>query len=191
MDNIDYICKNMLNLDWSPEISTEAAEILDLCDSTLEKMYILGACHFIEKIGLEGNGAAPINLSESVVSIDGEIYRGIWVLEPWSGWYLDELPQELQSGPSALLFVPQYKSPEKKITHDFALFYGDDNGSPKWTRKHVIEIDGYGVHKERREKDSLRDSSLSYDVVRFYEETDDPREWFKKIVLKDAGYKNS
>lgn len=142
-------------------------------------MYILGACHFIEKIGLESNGYEPIQLWASSVSIDNENYQGNWVLEPWDGWHLDELPKELQSSPSALLFVPQYKSPEKPITHNLALFYGDDNGSATWSRKHVIEIDGYGVHKERRDKDTSRDNELSYSVLRFYEEIDSPTERFK------------
>ena len=86
-----------------------------------------------------------------------------------------------------MLFVPQFKSLEKDITHDLALFYGDDNGRPKWALKHLVEIDGYGVHKNRREKDGLRDFDLSYKVHRFYEETDKPLDWFRKVVHLDAG----
>ncbi len=89
------------------------------------------------------------------------------------------------------MFVPQYKSPEKQITYDIAIFYGDDNGSPKWSLKYVVEVDGYGVHKDRRVKDELRDSNLSYEILRFREESSDPKNWFGDIIKLDIEYKNS
>ncbi|WP_062262456.1 hypothetical protein [Endozoicomonas arenosclerae] len=185
MDNqdIEYICKNLLKTNWKPKLDSDVLSVFDKCDSKLEIMFILGACEFIKN-----QSENTCWMTTSTVNIDGNSYEGIWYVEPWMGWYLDELPQESQGGPSALLFVPQYKSPEKEITHDLALFYGDDNGSPTWRRTHVIEIDGYGVHSERRKSDRLRDSGLSYPVKRFYEETNSPNDWFRDIVYTDAGW---
>ncbi|WP_409279474.1 hypothetical protein [Pseudomonas defluvii] len=180
--DVDYICKQMLHLDWSPVLDPKALEVLARCDSTLEQMFILGAYDFIRR-----RCPSVPKLSTSSVRIGAANYEGIWIWEPWFAWDLDELPQDKRGGPSALLFVPQFESLEKSITHDLALFYGDDNGSPKWRLKHIIEIDGYGVHKDRREKDGLRDFGLSYSVNRFYEETDKPLNWFVNIVRRDAG----
>ncbi|MBB1163127.1 hypothetical protein [Aquariibacter albus] len=179
--DIDYICKQMLHIDWSPRLDAKALEVLARCDSKLEAMFILGACDFIRQ-------RCPVvpQLSTSSVRVSERIYEGIWLWEPWFAWDLDDLPEDKRGGPSALLFVPQFESSEKKITHDLALFYGDDNGSPRWSLKHVVEIDGYGVHKGRREKDESRDVGLSYRVNRFYEETDKPLDWFKTIVHQDA-----
>jgi len=179
--DVEYICNYLLKIDWVPQLSEDALEILGSCDSKLEMMFVLGACDFIRR-----QSDSEVTLSTAKVDINGREYQGIWFWEPWWGWYLDDIPQSKQSGPSALLFVPQFRSPEKEITHDLALFYGDDNGSPKWTLQHVIEIDGYGVHHDRRSKDSLRDVGLSYPVHRFFEETDKPTEWFRKIVYFDA-----
>lgn len=171
----------MLNINPPPILDSNVLRILAKCDSKLEQMFILGAYEFIR----QRCPAAP-TLSTSSVRIGERTYEGIWLWEPWFAWDLDDLPEDKRGGPSALLFVPQFQSPEKNITHDLALFYGDDNGSPKWLLKHVIEIDGYGVHKDRRVKDDLRDFGLSYSVYRFYEETDKPLDWFRKIVYNDA-----
>lgn len=179
--DIEYTCKQMLNIEWVPKLSLECLEIISRCDSKLEQMFILGACDFIRR-----RCETPPTLSNSIVQLNGHKYSGIWFLEPWFGWRLDDLPPEKQSGPSALMFVPQFKSPEKEITHDLAIFYGDDNGSPTWKLKHVVEIDGYGVHQDRRDKDALRDDGLSYKIHRLYEETDKPLEWFKRIIYSDA-----
>lgn len=184
--DIEYICTNLLKTGWVPKLDSDVLRVLEKCDSKLEVMFILGACDFINQ---QSDGDHWI--TTSTVRENGNTYEGIWYIEPWMGWYLDELPQERQGGPSALLFVPQYESPEKGITHDIALFYGYDNGSPEWELKHVIEIDGYGVHKERRFKDNLRDNGLSYPVKRFYEETNNPNDWFREIVYEDAGWKCS
>jgi hypothetical protein len=179
--DVDYMCKKMLHLDWSPVLDPKTLEVAN-CDSKLEQMFILGAFDFIRR-----RCPSIPNVTTSSVRIGASTYDGIWVWEPWFAWDLDELPQDKRGGPSALLFVPQFKSPEKDITHDLTLFYGNDNGRPKWTLKHLVEIDGYGVHKDRGEKDGLRDFGLSYKVHRFYEETDKPFDWFRKIVNLDAG----
>ncbi|MFD1214972.1 hypothetical protein [Microbulbifer celer] len=182
INDVKYICRDLLKIDWIPELGPDALEVLSRCDSKLEMMYLLGACDFIRR-----QSEFQPTFTTSVVNLYGKSYEGIWFFEPWFGWYLDDISDDRQGGPSALLFVPQFKSPEKEITHDLALFYGDDNGSPTWSLKHLIEIDGYGVHSSRRDKDSMRDNGLSYTVHRFYEETDDPLDWFRKIVHTDAG----
>ncbi|MFJ4431466.1 hypothetical protein ACIPZG_10920 [Pseudomonas sp. NPDC089395] len=183
--DVEYICKSMLHIDWSPVLDPKALEILARCDSKLEQMFILGACNFIRL-----RCPSTPNVSTSTARFGSRTYEGIWVWEPWFAWDLDELPQDKRGGPSALLFVPQFKSPEKDITHDLALFYGDDNGKPNWELEHIVEIDGYGVHKDRRETDKFRDTDLSYKVHRLYEETDKPHDWFRKIVHLDANLKN-
>lgn len=182
--DIFYICRNMLHIAQPPLLDSRVLEVLGRCDSKLEVMFILGAWDFIRQ-----RCPCTPNISTSTVRIGARAYRGVWFWEPWFAWDLDELPENKRGGPSAILLVPQFESSEKKITHDLALFYGDDNGSPKWTLKHVVEIDGYGVHKERREKDEVRDIGLSYKVHRFYEETDKPLDWFRKIIYEDARFK--
>lgn len=182
---IKYVCEQMLQIKWEPKLDDAALTTLDLCDSTLEVMYFLGACHFIEGMTKKHTGTT-LTIKTSTVQYGGQRYTGIWILEPWNAWYLDELPPEQRSGPSALLFVPQLRSSQKDITHDFGLFYGNDNGSPTWRFAHAIEVDGYGAHTERRTKDQLRDTGLDYPVLRFFEETDKPLEWFRKVIFADA-----
>jgi hypothetical protein len=179
---LQYICRQMLHVDWSPKLSEQALNILSRCDSRLEQMFILGALHYIERTGRHADGPDVLTIRTSDVKFNDEKYVGLWVQEPWFGWYREG---RVWGGPSALLMVPQLRSPSKDIRHDFGLFYGDDNGSPKWTFRHAVEVDGYAVHEARREKDELRDSDLSYSVLRFHEEQDKPLEWFRQVVLKD------
>ncbi|KXK11976.1 MAG: hypothetical protein UZ14_CFX002002556 [Chloroflexi bacterium OLB14] len=53
---MSYICREILDLkDWFPSISNidEVLQVLDLCESNLEIMYLLGSYHYIEKNGKE------------------------------------------------------------------------------------------------------------------------------------------
>lgn len=181
--DVEYICNQMLKISWSPNFEPDVLDVLEKCDSKLEQMFILGACYFLKEHCENEHW-----ITTSVVQHGSRLYTGIWYIEPWFGWHLEELPQKIQIGPSALLFVPQLKSSEKELTHDIGLFYGDDNGSPKWRLAHAVEIDGYAVHQDRREKDQLRDEGLTYSLMRFYEESDDPLEWFRKVVYRDVGW---
>lgn len=188
--NFTYLCRQMLEIDWVPPLDSDALSLLDRCDSKLEVMFIAGAFHFIKTMqeNFYGGKHDP-SLHLANIDFNGRAYQGIWYVEPWEGWYIfdDDEDCELNSGPSAVAFVPQMKSPEKDITHDIGIFYGDDNGSPTWTFSKAIEIDGYAVHKDRRDKDRMRDSGLSYPVLRFAEENTDIRTWFRKVVEFEAG----
>jgi hypothetical protein len=181
---IDYICKHMLGTEWRPNIDQEVLHVLDKCQSKLEIMYLLGAAYFIDQIGQESGHGWDENIPLRLGSInyEGNFYEGIWFLEPWSGWYLADVP--VWAGPSALMFVPQLEFGEN-IHHDFGVFYGNDNGSPIWDLEFVVEIDGYGIHKDRRKKDFYRDSIVPYRVIRLYEETHNPLNWFEQIVRRD------
>ena len=186
----EYICRSILGLDWQPKISPEAQAVLDRCAICLDRMYILGACHSIDKVGLEESDYTDLVLKSSDVAVDNRTYTGIWVVDPWSGWYLPETIEPLEKGPPALLFVPQYKSPEQDITHSMALFYGDDKKTPRWSLRHIIDIDGREVDGDTRAKEILRDNGLSYKAERFYEEIDGPKNWFQRIILADIMAKN-
>ena len=175
----------VMGLDWRPKISPDAQEVLEKCGSSLGQMYILGACHSMANTGLEYSHCSQLQIKTADLLVDNRNYTGILVVQPWEGWYLPEFLQGLRREPPALLFVPQYNSPEKDIIHDLALFYGDDKVRPSWSRRHVIEITAHGVDGDSREKEILRDSGLSYRVERLYEEVDNPKRWFQKIILAD------
>jgi hypothetical protein len=178
----------MLHTTWRPSLSDEALKILGRTDSLLEQAFFFGAWHFLETKSKDGEGPDRLTLKTSRVKFGNDTYEGLWLVEPWFGWYQSGTQW---GGPSALMFVPQLKAEGKDITHDFGLFYGDDNGSPKWNLRSVVEVDGYGVHKDRRPEDAMRDEGLTYPVMRLYEETDKPLTWFEKVVAADAAARKS
>lgn len=185
--DIKYICKHMMGVDWLPsfieipsylnntdnrkrweEQQTKILRILSKCQSKLEVMYFLGIGYY-----LHGNG---VNNSTSddypphwPDSVNGQ--EGIHISEPFCGG-------RYGNGQSSLLVVPQYQSPEKPIHHDFGLFAGESNGGGPWHFYRVVEVEGYGVHKQRREADLKRYEGLSYPVITLYEESMHPQDWY-------------
>jgi hypothetical protein len=180
-NQVEYLCEYMLDVRWRPDMDDAALAVLDLCQSKLEIMYLLGAAYFIQH---NGWWSKNLPLRRATVTYHDAPYSGIWFVEPWWGWVQDV---ELWPGPSAMLFVPQLaygdlRTGEKAIHHDFGVFYGDDQEPPHWTLQFALEIDGYGPHKDRRPQDAYRDNLLPYPVVRLYEEADSPLTWFERII---------
>ena len=165
-NQVRYICEQMMGVHWVPNISSEVFDVVRKCDSKLELMYLLGVgFHIYENALKHGNGHDEYPAIMKGELSDGQ--DGVWFVEPWFGYC-----PACGNGPSALMFVPQYKSPEKDIHHDFGVFTAGDNGAHSgWNFQYAVEIDGYGVHKDRRKSDEFRDRGLSYPIYRYYEES--------------------
>jgi hypothetical protein len=171
--DIRYICKYMMNIEWLPSFlldrqCSDVLRILSICQSKLEIMYFLGIGYYLNKNWSKGkiDYEYPWFYPESHQELEG-----IHISEPFVGGTYDH-------GLSSLLVIPQYPSPEKPIYHDFAFFSGEHNGGGPWHFYWAIEIEGYGIHKQRRAQDEKRYEGLSYPVIRVYEETISPLEWY-------------
>lgn len=189
---VSYIYQYMLNVDPLPGLDLLKPRTLntfDLCESKLELMYLLGAFYFMNKTSVEaGHGEiGGERLWHERIPYGGKMYDAVWVMDPWPGFYVPWTAGGW-GGPSALYFVPQlwYKNIYR---HDFGLFMaGDNGGGPPFSFQGVVEIDGYNVHRNQREKDLHRDKSLSCSVIRLREELDDPLLWFGQVVAPYAGW---
>lgn len=177
---IDYICRDMLGLgEWRPDIGDEEEWCLTMtaCGSLLEVAYLIGAYHWMEETAAAVHHAWAPPMSHSVIEVNGVNRNGIWFMEPWCGF-------GARGGPSAFAMLPQY--PVGGYHADFALVTGDDNGSPRWTLTAFVEINGYAVHRRRREHDERRALAIekcsAVPVLHFFEETDDPLTWFQHVV---------
>jgi len=181
--HINNLIKKSLNIVWEPDISDEALHIIDKCDSTTEKLYLLGAAYYIEQTRNKhhGDGSGQhLPIISCVLKYNNISYEGLWFLCPWGGWL-----SGIGAGPSACAFVPQLKFPNVNYHHDFGLFYSNSDGGENWSLRCAIEIDPEVTHKSRRNKDGYRDSLVDYKVVRIYDETHDYLSWFQVIVNTD------
>lgn len=177
----------MLEVDWSPKLSQRSMKIFDKCDSLLEVMYLFGAIHFLEsicnRVGNMAVGEYAITTGTVIHrgnELDGICFQGVWPL------WIDEIGEDC--GPQSILFVPQVEF-GPKFHHDFGIFYGDKYGSTeKWVLKYGVEVDGYVIHKKRREKDKYRDSIVKYPVIRVLEEIHNPLKWFRLVMESDDDY---
>lgn len=179
------LIKDVLEIDWEPEISPRALQILNRCDSKTEKLYIIGAAYYVEQARnrfMSWPDDTKLIISTCFIEYNSIEYEGIWFNEPWFAWY--ELSQ---GGPSACAFVPQLKFKNINYHHDFGLFYNSDNGGAEsWNLNYVIEIDPDHTHNNRKDKDAYRDSIVDYEVVRICEDVPNYLTWFKEIIRKDG-----
>lgn len=179
-----YVCKNMLGVEGTPNFSDQhRARIystLKKCDSYLELMAFLGMCYYIQGSSFTkpcNVGYVPVtfvDIGEAIVITNSEAW-----MESKKGWY-------------NLMVVPQLQTVVKSrynnkhsitLTHDFGFFI------PKLItsvyNKHqmlcIVEVDGYAVHKDRRDKDAVRDNSVQYPVIRLLEEKVDLLTWFRYL----------
>lgn len=164
-DDIRYICQHMMGVNWLPSYDRDVLRILGQCQSKLEIMYFLGIPYYLSR-----NLGSPEYPHLWVTEHEG--VKGIFVEEPFAGgrW---------GNGFSALLVIPQYQSPNKLIHHDFGLFISGDNGGGNWDLYAAVEIEGYGVHRDRRKQDDSRYKGLPYKVIRVFEETTNPLDWYQ------------
>jgi hypothetical protein len=178
------LIKSVLCVDWEPNITPGAMEVINLCDSTTEKLYFIGAAYSVEKVRnkqLNNSDDSKMLITDCTIEYEQVKYRGIWFSDPWFGWY-----EHASWGPSACAFVPQLKFRDHNYHHDFGLFYNCDNGGcGKWNLAHVIEIDPDFTHTDRKEIDAYRDSIVDYDVVRICENIPSYLTWFTEIIKRD------
>jgi hypothetical protein len=189
IDKIKYICTKMLEVDWCPKLDRKSMKILDKCDSLLEVMYLFGAVYFLESIcQREGNVAVgEYSIETGSVIHRGKELEGIFFHGVWPLW-ISEVGTDC--GPQSILFVPQVRfGPD--FHHDYGIFYGDKYGSTdKWVFKYGVEVDGYVIHKKRRDKDKYRDTIVDYPVIRLLEETQNPLKWFRLVMESDDDHLN-
>jgi len=163
----------MMDIDWIPtfigdsRIDKSILRILSKCESKLEIMFFLGIAYYLH-CNYEEVDYPYFNID----TVEGQ--EGIHISEPYAGG-------RDGNGLSSLLVVPQYRSSEKPIRHDFGFFYGESNAGGPWHFYVAVEIEGYGVHRSRRELDKARYRGLSYKVIPVYEEITEPHNWYSII----------
>src|SRR6266567_636472 len=171
--SVKFICKYWLNVEWFLKIEDdeEFMTVIRKCSSKLEILYLLGALHHIHQ---ENRKLWPYNELLEICAETREDCEGLTVPVVYGS---DDQNRLLES---SVFIAPQYASPQKDIRHDFA-FFVDQFIAPNKTRPMVflcaVEIDGRNAHKHRRDKDDLRDSGLSYPVVRAAEELTEEQTW--------------
>ena len=181
ISNLKYICKYMMNVNWFPKIEEvdEVLQVLNLCDSKLEVMCIFGIAYYYynelhERI--DNKPGYNIILSKKTFQTQEGICFSPLYMKKFNTYH----------GPFDLIAVPQYRSPEKNIHHDIGLFLSVPdvrmhNDSIKFFSC-VVEIDGYSIHRNRRELDERRIADLSYPVIRVFEEQTETTRWFHQYL---------
>jgi hypothetical protein len=181
LGEIEYICRYMLGLDWRPYLrrTDEVLSILSRCQSKLEIMCILGMGYYFYKEARKFNPYYSFDKYPLFTTGILKGQQGIDISSVFLGYEYDWY------GPFSVFIIPQFPSPQKPIHHDLGLYFEYDDGRMKHSWLEFIcavEIDGYGVHRKRRQEDERRLSGLPYPIIRVYEEQTEPHNWLKLLA---------
>jgi hypothetical protein len=158
--------------------------IAEKCESRLEIAWLLGA--FIEH--RDANEDADFLVVSTPMG---------------TGFLLEDVQGFSDFGRGGVVIVPQWKSPERSIRHDFLIWlYGRgysiaiSNGWMELPHDHsdfgdwffAVDLDGYNVHIDRRMEDARRIEGLSYPVYRVSELSSRHDSWFHQAI-NDVGEK--
>lgn len=162
----DYIRDDIkIPLTWRIKKSASIEEVMYLCQSRIERQYLLGAIYFI---GTDDFDYTSIDYKNSS-------YYGLSFPSVFRSLDFDEY------SPTSLAIVPQVKFGEK-LHHDFGIFTSDEKlpKSNEWHFGIAVEIDYHPSHEWNPGIDNFRDTIVSYKVLRILRE-DSPLIWFKKV----------
>jgi hypothetical protein len=184
--DIEHICRSMMKVDWLPsfidipsclnyknnlDMQNEILSILNQCQSELEVSYLLGIGYYLYSNNVRRNG--PGESYPSFYPTQYEEQQGIHINEPFNGGLGG-------NGFSSLLVIPQYRTVECPLPHDFGFLIANDNaGGPPWYFYAAIEIEECGIYRGRRKSDQILSTNLSYKIISVHEETDQPKDWYK------------
>jgi len=150
----------ILQDDWE-SLPEQAAWLAERCDSQLEIAFGLALIREYCQLGFNYNG----NLDWCDATDEALRFIEPFTVSP-------------SGGVSVAYLKPQ--ADHNGRVWDFGIFMGDDNGSEfdECQLWFVIDIDGYGVHRQRREHDSAKQATADVIAIRVLEES--------YLTLRDA-----
>lgn len=189
---IKHVCSSMLGVQGTPSFCMndnrqEIYTILSKCDSIFELMCFIGMCHYMQGEKFDVNNKLGYHvLHDETIGGSGIVIAG------------SELYMKSRQGYYYLIVMPQYKKIirskyNKKLitlTHDFGIFLPKLYTAPGERHQILcaVEADGYHYHKDRRDKDATRDSSVPYPVIRILQERDNVLSWFRYLDPGSVDY---
>lgn len=181
--NLSYVCRELIGVRWCPVVDPADYNVINKCQSKLEIMFLLGAFYYLEQLSikLDEHFVGDNKMKCEKALHCGSYVKG-FVYYPVFGLWCEVEHDWENIQPESILFVPQITF-HKEYHHDFGIFYNYGEG---YRLKYGVEVDGYNVHKERRNIDLYRDGLVEYKIIRVQEEVHSPKNWFNIVMKNDA-----
>lgn len=164
--DIDFARQELdVPIDWFRDKDKELYGVFLKCQSSKEKLYLLGAIFYLNTDNFQSNRV---------------MYRG----RPYYGLVFNRVYGCLKEGgssPTSLAIVPQVEFGEK-YHHDFGIFFSDEKypTEDNWWLGLGVEVDFHPKHELIPCIDKYRDSLVNYKVLRL-KEADEPKNWFTHV----------
>lgn len=171
--DVDFIRDELgIPIEWRPNIDNGLIGIFSECQSSKEKLYLLGAIYYLNTDGFR----------YGKIRYNSTIYYGL---------VFDCVYQHLKVGgysPTSLAIVSQVEF-GNNYHHDFGIFFSDDKHPTEndWWLGLAVEIDYHPRHQWNPDIDKFRDSLVKYKVLRL-KEGNEPQNWFRHVEFTFNSY---
>jgi ssDNA-binding Zn-finger/Zn-ribbon topoisomerase 1 len=171
--DVDFIRDELrIPIEWRPNITNKLIEIFSECQSSKEKLYLLGAIYYLDTDSF---------------NYEHVIYKN----KAYYGLVFNRVYQYLKMGgysPTSLAVVSQVGF-GNNYHHDFGIFFSDEKFPNKddWWLGLAVEIDYHPKHKLEPNIDKYRDSLVKYKVLRL-KEGNEPQNWFRHVEFTFNAY---
>lgn len=165
-NEVDYLREQLeVPVDWRLNLDYKLMGIFEQCQSSKEKLYLLGAVYYLETddFGYED------------IKYDGVTYHGLVFNRVYYHMKIGG------SSPTSLAIVSQVEF-AIKFHHDFGIFFSSEKYPTEndWWFGLAVEIDFHPKHEWQPNIDKYRDGLVKYRVLRL-KKGDDPKVWFRNV----------
>lgn len=170
---VDFARKELgIPIEWQPNIDNKLLGIFSECQSSKEKLYLLGAIYYLD----------TGDFSYTKIKYKGKIYFGL---------VFNKVYQHLKIGgysPTSLAIVSQVEF-GNNYHHDFGIFFSDEKypNDNNWRLGLAVEIDYHPRHEMNPSIDVYRDSLVEYKVLRI-KKGNEPQNWFRHVEFEFNSY---
>ncbi len=171
---VDFIREELgVPIGWRLGIEDKLLDIFSKCQSSKEKLYLLGAIYYLDTDDF---------YSEHVKYKD-EIYDSL---------VFNRVYQYLKIGgysPTSLAIASQVEF-GNNYHHDFGIFFSDKKYPTEndWWLGLAVEIDYHPRHELKPNIDKYRDSLVKYKVLRLKKGDEHPQNWFRNVEFTFNNY---
>lgn len=159
-------------IEWRPNLDNSLLGIFSECQSSKEKLYLLGAIYYLD----------THNFSYGRIKYKDKIYYGL---------IFNCVYQYLKMGgysPTSLGIVSQVEF-GNNYHHDFGIFFSDEREPREndWWLGLAVEIDYHPRHEWNPDIDKYRDNLVKHKVLRL-KKGNEPKNWFRHVEFTFNSY---
>ena len=163
---VDFVREDLdIPIEWRTNIDNKLLGIFSECQSSKEKLYLLGAIYYLDT---DDFNYGRIKYKHTIYY--GLVFNQVYYYLKMGGY-----------SPTSLAIVSQAEF-GTNYHHDFGIFLSGKNYPTEndWWLELAAEVDYHPDHELKPNKNKYRDSIVKYKVLRL-KKGNDPKNWFRSV----------